>query len=131
MRRMGRRRSDNWIGIIYWTAIFTLAMLRLAKADEPKVRFTAQPVASLAPARITFRLSIENADDKLYCPGIRWLLPNDTVAYEESDCDPDGDHKWQSWTKRLLFGPGEHTVTVELVKAKKVIQRYAVTVRVS
>ena len=60
-------------------------------ARRPKIRMRAQPLVSIAPARITLSVELQGgADDfeEYYCAGVEWEWGDDTSSESTTDCEP-------------------------------------------
>jgi hypothetical protein len=104
-------------------------------AERPALLLRSRPPVVLAgqSATLTAEL-VGREDEKLYCPGVRWRMPDDTEASEESDCVPwgtEGAEYRRRWTRRVRFGgAGAYTFEVMLEKSGKVLMRQTVVVEV-
>ena len=88
---------------------------------KPKVELTVSPRMCLSPCNLTLSLRIKDADDSTWCPRVTWAWPDNTRSVTESDCDPnpaEKDMAYQSWSKRVTVGPGEHVFVVIIEKGK-------------
>lgn len=102
----------------------------------PRATLHSTRQVAMAGQPVTFWVAITNSDEELWCPGLRWIWPDETTTTYEADCSPFEAQSSDFWggrydtgqTKR--FGPGSYTITVELFKGDRTIRKLHVTVRV-
>ena len=109
------------VGLVLLLAAFVGAV----EKKEPKVKLYASPKISLASfgnrSLILLRLVITDADEDLWCPGVKWEISIGNSSYTEPDCDPFSeadphDIKRQSWIQRVGLPAGEWNICVRLMK---------------
>ena len=104
---------------------------------KPKVRITPPSAAVMAipgyeVAQIDFSVTIENADEELWCPGIRWEVwagttKVQTLGSQEGDCKPftettPEDRAYRNWHRPITLGSGSWAVRAVLYRGGKVIK---------
>lgn len=106
-------------------------------AKKPTVELTTNRHVAIwspvQPATFHLTVSIKNADEQFWCPGIQWVWPNGTMSSEEGDCPPydkapPKEIASKSWSKDVTLGPGRSTIVVNLVKAGNIINTKQITV---
>lgn len=124
MTRMGHRRGDGLLAVAWWIFVFFAWMLLMefgskkavGGGDESTLRSSPKlSAAGYQGSVITFFLHLAPADS---CMGRRWVWPDGTESYHESDCDPDQELEQDSESKRVVFYRGNWKVYVRLEQPK-------------
>lgn len=137
-----REHFENLLASVILGALLGVLILGWATTGHcEEVTLTISPRLALTgpgnPARVTIRLIMKDITEKMYCPGLRWLAPDGTEAYQESDCDPyedadPRDLRRSSWSRRYAIGvPGEFTFCVNIEKPEHhVLKRLCVVAQI-
>lgn len=103
---------------------------------RPKVTLKAQPVISISPSRVTFRVELvggANDYEEFYCPTVEWDWGDGTQSESKSDCDPYEPGKSEikrRFTVEHVFRAGHYQVAFRLKRHDKAIASATATVQV-
>jgi hypothetical protein len=109
-----------------------------AKDDnkKPKLTLKAQPVISMAPAKVTLRAELaggSNDYEDFYCPTIEWDWDDGTTSESTSDCEPYEAGKSEikrRFSVEHTFRAGYYHVAFRIKRRDKVVASVTTTVQV-
>jgi hypothetical protein len=145
-------RRVAWTGVASLLVAATLAVAAPAqKGDKgskdqentdpkrPKVTLKAQPLISMAPARIVLTAELVGGDndfEDFYCPAVEWEWGDGTKSESSSDCAPYEPGKSEikrRFTVEHVFRTGRpngYRVTVHLKRRDKSVGAATVNIQV-
>lgn len=125
MRRIDRGRVGNVLGII-WAVLTIMFVAAAAKCEE--FRILAHPRVTHRGNQVHLRVTVEDGNT---CYSIRWIWPDGTESFNESDCDSNDIPKFQSWNKYIALPTGEWDIHANVELSKKVVKKLSVTIHVN
>jgi hypothetical protein len=105
-------------------------------AKRPKVTLKAQPVISMAPARVVLTAELiggANDFEDFYCPTVQWEWGDGTESESTSDCPPYEPGKSEvkrRFTVEHVFRPGSWRINFRLKRRDKSVGYATVNVQV-
>ena len=149
---MRHLRRVAWTGVLSLLVSGTLAVAASAqKADKgakdqeppdpkrPKITLKAQPLISMAPARVVLTAELVGGDNDFedyYCPAIEWEWGDGTKSESATDCAPYEQGKSEikrRFTVEHVFRTGRpngYRVTVHLKRRDKSVGAATVNIQV-
>jgi hypothetical protein len=107
-----------------------------ADAKRPKVTLKAQPLISMAPARIVLTAELvggANDFEDFYCPTVQWEWGDGTQSESTSDCPPYEPGKTEvkrRFTVEHVFRTGSWRVSFRLKQRAKAVAFATVSIQV-
>jgi hypothetical protein len=142
-----RRRS---VALFVFTPVIAMCLTLVVRAGQkdgkpakekepegkPKISLKAQPVISMSPSKVTFRVELvggANDYEEFYCPTIEWDWGDGTQSESTNDCEPYERGKSEirrRFTVDHVFRAGYYQVAFRLKKREKAIAMATTTVQV-
>lgn len=149
---MRHLRRIAWTGVLSLLVFATLGVAASAqKADKgakdqeppdpkrPKITLKAQPLISMAPARVVLTAELVGGDndfEDFYCPAVEWEWGDGTKSESSTDCAPYEPGKSEikrRFTVEHVFRTGRpngYRVTVHLKRRDKSVGAATVNIQV-
>ena len=125
----------------------SLATVSAQKADKdaknkdqdsthPKLTLKAQPLISMAPARVVLTAELTggaNDAEEFYCPGVVWDWGDGTLSESSADCPPYEPGKSEikrRYTVEHVFRAGAYRITFRLKQHDRVTGSAVVSIQV-
>jgi hypothetical protein len=107
------------------------------EAARPKIKLTAQPLVSMAPARVVLTAELRggaNDFEEYYCPTVEWEWDDDTRSESTADCEPyeagKSEIRRRFTVQHVYRVPGEYHIFFHLKRRDKSVATASVDIQV-